>query len=241
MQFERHSLEIKRYDELTLAGWVARQAMSRPTAEATMIGRSPKARVYGVLWERAQRLAAGLARLGIGAGDRIALVTGGELEHADAMVACSLLGAVFVSLDTEASPIEAIAAGGCKAAIVADYALAPLLDAREHLGSLKWVIGLSTKEGKSTPAQLQAKGVRPYAEMLAADSSARAFAGSDADGVMELVFRAGDAVTVITQREYVESVIAACGGRQLSTTPQSIQDKEDEPQSRDDRTSRIDR
>ena len=66
-------------------------------------------------------------------------------------------------------------------------------------------------------------------------------AGSDADGVMELVFRAGDAVTVITQREYVESVIAACGGRQLSTTPQSIQDKEDEPQSRDDRTSRIDR
>jgi len=208
MQVERHSSEICGYDELTLAGWVARQASRAPTAEATLFARRSKARTYGALWERARRLATGLARLGISGGDCIALVISSEQDHADAMVACSLLGAVFVTLHHDDPMAEAMAACHCKAAMVADYALTPIIAAREHVESLKWVIGLPTKKGKSSPAQLQARGVRPYAEVLAADP-ARAFAGSEADSAMELVFRAGEAVTLVTHREYYESTIAA--------------------------------
>src|SRR5262245_31053251 len=157
------------YHELTLAGQVARRADDAPDVLATLTRRG--VRTYRQLWDKAQRLAAGLARLGVARGDRIALVTGNEMEHIDAMVACSLLGAVFVSMKSDDLLAQALAACGCKGIIAADYALGRIADARERVDSLKWVIGISTERGGSTPAQLQARGVRPYAEIAAADAS----------------------------------------------------------------------
>jgi acyl-CoA synthetase (AMP-forming)/AMP-acid ligase II len=122
--------------------------------------------------DKAQRLAAGLSKLGIVAGDCIALVTADEIEQVDAMIACSLLGAVFVSLDPRASTdelAEELAGFACTGVIAADYALAPIVALREHIETLRWVVGISTAHGKSTPAQLQARGVRPYAELAATD------------------------------------------------------------------------
>jgi acyl-coenzyme A synthetase/AMP-(fatty) acid ligase len=141
---------MNEYSELTSAGPVAREGNR----------------------DKAQRLAAGLSKLGIVAGDRIALVTAGEIEHVDAMIACSLLGAVFVSVDPRASTdelAEELAGFACKGVIAADYALAPIVAVRERIDTLRWVVGISTARGKSTPAQLQARGVRPYAELAATD------------------------------------------------------------------------
>ena len=89
------------------------------------------------------------------------------------MIACSLLGAAFVSLDPCAGTdeiAEELAAFACKGVIAADYALAPIVAVRERIDTLRWVVGISTVRGKSTPAQLQARGVRPYAELAATDA-----------------------------------------------------------------------
>ena len=161
--------------ELTLAGLVAREASRTPEAPAFLVagaaGREPRS--YGLLWDKAQRLAAGLSKLGVVAGDRIALMTAGEIEHADAIVACSLLGAEFVSLNPHAEADELahdLSAFACKGVISPDYALSPICALREEIETLRWVVGISTERGKSTPAQLQARGVRPYAELAATDA-----------------------------------------------------------------------
>src|SRR5215471_6816038 len=100
---------MSEYHELTLAGVVARRATDAPEAPATFTGSVRNTRPYGLLGNKARRLAAGLARLGIDAGDRIALLMGDEVERVDAMVACSLLGAVFVPLDADDSLAPALA------------------------------------------------------------------------------------------------------------------------------------
>ena len=101
---------MNEFSELTLAGLVAREASRVPEAPAIPIAGAAgrHARSYGLLWDKAQRLAAGLSKLDIVAGDRIALVMDGEIEHADAMVACSLLGALFVSVDPRAGTDELV-------------------------------------------------------------------------------------------------------------------------------------
>lgn len=205
MQNERHFPDNERYDEVTLAGLVARAAARAPARVARLNGGPRRGRTYGALWEKSQRLAAGLAALGFGAGDRMALVACGEPEHTEAMVACSLLGAVFVTLDADDALVEALTACHCTAAMVADYALEPITEARDQLESLKWVVGVSTRKGKATPAQLQARGVRPYAELLVPDLASFAFAGSQPDATMHLVFRSKRTPAVVTHREYFES------------------------------------
>jgi carnitine-CoA ligase len=165
---------MNEHSQLTLAGLVAREASRAPEAPASLIAGT--ARSHALLWDKAQRLAAGLSKLGIVAGDRIALVMAGEIEHADAMVACSLLGAVFVSLDPRTGADELarkLTTCACKGVIAADYALAPIVAVREQVTGLRWIVGISTARGKSTPAQFQARGVRPYAELAAAEPSTR--------------------------------------------------------------------
>ncbi len=205
------------YHELTLAGWVARKAGQEPDAPARLTRR--KARTYGQLWDKAGRLAAGLLKLGIGRSDRIALVLGDEVEHADTIVACSLLGAVFVSLKYDNSLARALAVCGCKGIIAADYALAPIAEARNGVESLRWVIGISTTKGRSTAAQLQARGVRPYAEIAATDPPTRAFAGSLPDDPMQLVFRADKPMMVITHRHYFRTIDRSDTGRAFANQP----------------------
>ena len=205
------------YHELTLAGWVARKAGQEPDAPAKLTRR--KARTYGQLWDKAGRLAAGLLKLGIGQSDRIALVLVDEVEHADTIVACSLLGAVFVSLKYDNLLTQALAACGCKAIIAADYTLAPIAEARTGVESLRWVIGVSTTKGRSTAAQLQARGVRPYAEIAATDPPTRAFAGSLPDDPMQLVFRADKPMMVITHRHHFRTIDRSDAGRAFANQP----------------------
>src|SRR4029434_8277136 len=80
----------------------ARSARTTPDALAITIG-SGKARTFSLLWEKSRHLAGGLAALGVVKGDRIALVLHGQVEHADAMVAWSLLGAGVVCVRARGS------------------------------------------------------------------------------------------------------------------------------------------
>ena len=98
-------------------------------------------------------------------------------------------------------------------------ARAPIAEARNSVESLRWVIGISTTKGRSTAAQLQARGVRPYAEIAATDPPTRAFAGSLPDDPMQLAFRADKPMMVITHRHYFRTIDRSDTGRIFANQP----------------------
>lgn len=76
----------------------AETAASRPDAEALVCG--PVRLTYAALAAAVEAHAAGLAGLGIGAGDRIALLLGNRVEFVVALLAALRLGAIAVPLGT---------------------------------------------------------------------------------------------------------------------------------------------
>jgi acyl-CoA synthetase (AMP-forming)/AMP-acid ligase II len=132
---------------------------------------------YAELDRCAQRVAAGLARDGLRAGDRIALLCANEPEFVFALLAVFRLGAIAVPINVrEQRPELAYVLNQCKArALVFDADLAeriPAPDALPHL-ALRYAVG-------------DAPGVRPFAQLVesAAQAPAPAAAGEDETAVI---------------------------------------------------------
>jgi acyl-CoA synthetase (AMP-forming)/AMP-acid ligase II len=211
---------MTKYSERTLARIIAAKAESEPDSAAPPIVGAPAGseRTYGQLWGKGQCLAAGLTKLGVAAGDRIALLLADRPEAEDTYVACSLLGATVVPIDATVrgdALARVLAAGACRGAIAAEHALAAIGDVRERVPTLRWVLGVATGDGRRTPAQFQASGVRPYAEVAAADPAQCRFAGSQPDDAMQIVYAidaSGAAVgSVTTHRRHCETMALAPG------------------------------
>jgi fatty-acyl-CoA synthase len=83
--------------------------------------------------QRARRLASGLAKLGIGDGDRVATLLWNQTEHLELYFAVPLMGAVIHTLNPRLSPedLSFIAADAGDRAIVVDESLLHVLDALE--------------------------------------------------------------------------------------------------------------
>jgi crotonobetaine/carnitine-CoA ligase len=82
-------------------------------------------RTYRQLWDNGQRLAAWLRDQGMRAGDAFAIVMQNHPEFVDLMVASSILGTIFVPIDSRTRGDKLkymLDFGECKGAIVADYA-----------------------------------------------------------------------------------------------------------------------
>ncbi len=92
---------------------------------------------YGEVDRLANQLANGLAELGIGSGDRIAIIGENSLEHLLTFLAAGKIGAVTVSLNYRLAPAELayiINDAQARVLLVLDDALLPTLDAmRESL------------------------------------------------------------------------------------------------------------
>jgi len=91
-------------------------------------------------------------------------------EFVEAMVAAGATGTAFVPIDPRTKGYKLaymLKAANCSGVIAADYALPNLAEIRDQLPQLKWVVGLSTDEGKTISAQLTAHGVTPYAQLFA--------------------------------------------------------------------------
>jgi crotonobetaine/carnitine-CoA ligase len=96
-------------------------------------------RSYQQLWDNGQRLAAWLLDQGMHQGDTFALVMQNHAEFVDFMVASSILGTVFVPIDSRTRGDKLkymLEFAGCKGAVVGDNALAEVesvwSDAGEH-------------------------------------------------------------------------------------------------------------
>jgi carnitine-CoA ligase len=210
------------YSELTLAGIVAAKAESEPDSVVPGIvgagGSLGGARTYRQLWDKGQRLAAGLLRLGVAPGDRVALLVAERAECVDTYVACSLLGATVVPIDAGSrgdALAQVLAASTCRGAIAADDALPAIGDVRDGVPTLRWVLGVATGDRGSTPAQFQAHGARPYAEVAAADPAQCRFPGSQPDDAMRIDFVTGPGGlaegSVTTHRRHCDTMLATPG------------------------------
>ncbi|HKB23682.1 MAG TPA: AMP-binding protein, partial [Methylomirabilota bacterium] len=77
---------------MTLAGLLERAALRRPGAEAVVDG--DQRLTYAALAERCAAVARGLARLGVGKGDRVLIALKNRLEHVVVYWALQTLGGV---------------------------------------------------------------------------------------------------------------------------------------------------
>jgi carnitine-CoA ligase len=207
---------VATFDPLTLAGIVARWAAEKPdfvvlTVEGAGV-REDETRTYAELWDKGRALAAGLRALGLEPGDMVGTLLANHAEFVDLMVASSLLGVAIVPIDPRTRGdklVYMLASVGCKGVIAGDYALPGMLDVREQVAGLHWVVGLPTDEGKATSAQLQALGVRPYGEVAGTDFRGIEFPGANPDSPMELIYTSGTTGDpkgiVMTHRRYCET------------------------------------
>lgn len=99
---------------------------------------------YAATWERMQRVAAGLASLGVGPGDRVGLLLWNDLRHFECYFAVPLTGATMVQLNLRLAPQDLAYVIGHSGArtIVVDATLLPLAEALgPHLPEdTRWIV-----------------------------------------------------------------------------------------------------
>ena len=143
------------------------------------------------LRERVDALAGGLARLGVGHGDTVALMLTNRPEFHLADLAAVTLGAAPFSIYLTSSPEQieyVIADAQARVAIVEHAFLGRLLEARQHLPVLKHVIVLDPEEGESNYGLLtleEVEGSNPGFDVDAA------LAAVTPDDVATLIYTSG--------------------------------------------------
>lgn len=85
--------------------WVTVQARFTPQADF-LVAADGRTRTYAEGEERITRLARALRQLGIGRGDRVALLAVDSPEYVEVLLACMKLGATYVALNFRLAPAE---------------------------------------------------------------------------------------------------------------------------------------
>ncbi len=159
-------------NEMILADLIALRAESQPDLDVltfehlSLDGRDTpdQVRTYADLAENANRMAAGLLGLGIGAGDRFGIMMRNHPEFVEAMIAASTLGAVFVPIDPRTRGDRLaflLSASGCSGLLTTDDLLEEVDRVRPAVPGLGWVRSQGLDGDASSPSV-------PWAEPLAA-------------------------------------------------------------------------
>ncbi len=148
-------------EQAILANLVAARAKQRPDAELlTFVHIGPdgellqEARTYADLWRNGSQLAGALRSVGMGEGDKFALVMQNHPEFVDVMVASSICGTVFVPVDPRTRGDKLaymLNFPDCRGAVVADYALESILAVLDRAPQLEWLWVLSTGDSAELP------------------------------------------------------------------------------------------
>lgn len=141
---------------LILADFFLGKAESKPDlAVLTFEGageRADEVRSYSDIWINAQKLAHAMQAQGMGHGDTFAIMLRNHPEFIEAMVAASILGAVFVPIDPRtrgAKLAYTLNNSESKGIICADYCVAALLEVRAQVPRLNWIL-LMDRTGEAT-------------------------------------------------------------------------------------------
>lgn len=171
-------------------------------------GLADEKRTYAQLWRRGCALAHVLVKKGVKAGDRFALVMQNHPEFVEAMVAASILGAVFVPIDPRTKG-EKLAYmldfAECSGAIVADYAWANIAEILPRLGRLKWIATLGAPA--NAPGDANVFGLKGALDRSSSDDME--IVSNDPDATMQLLYTSGTTgdpkAIVATHRRFAEA------------------------------------
>ena len=153
---------------------------------------SEQVRSYKDLWENGCRIAAALEVVGMGSGDRFALLMQNHPEFVEAMVASSIEGTELVPIDprTQGEKLTyMLEFAECKGVIVADYALTALSRVLDDLPQLRWIWVLDT--GLQVERPNYRMPLLELSDILAAPYQQRDVRVSDANATMQLLYTSG--------------------------------------------------
>jgi crotonobetaine/carnitine-CoA ligase len=125
-------------------------------------------RTFADLERNANRVAMGLLEAGIAVGDRVAIMMRNHPEFVEGMIACSILGALFVTIDPRTRGEKLaymLRSSGCSSALCSDVCLAELMAVRDQVPELRRLFVVET--GAEAPPISSCDGARPLAELLA--------------------------------------------------------------------------
>ncbi|HVZ10407.1 long-chain-fatty-acid--CoA ligase [Rhodopila sp.] len=153
--------------------------------------------------ERIRRLAAGLAALGIGKGDRVAILALNSDRYFEAMFAIPALGAIIVPVNTRLAPpeIDYILKDSGARMLMLDTGFVPMLDKLTELAAVRDIVHLD--------ADAPGGGLRGFESLLAADAPLpEAAANDDVAGIFYTGGTTGRSKGVmLTHRNLVSNAI----------------------------------
>jgi fatty-acyl-CoA synthase len=156
----------------TLAALLAERALAHPDAPALIDRDRPVG--YAALDEAARRLAAGLAAVGIGRGDRVAVWLPNLPAWLACFFACARLGAIAVSVNTRFRSSEVadiVGRSGCTALVFwpgfRKIDFGGILEACDRAALARLAHVIAYTETERVPAQVIGRPVTPYESLLA--------------------------------------------------------------------------
>jgi long-chain acyl-CoA synthetase len=214
-------------DASTLTEALWRTAAAHPEIVAVRTPDDSVSLTWSELLERVQAAAGGLAKLGVGHGDTVALMLGNRPEFHIVDLAAASLGATPFSIYLTYPPeqIEYLCAdAGCRVAIVEQEYLAAMLAVRERLPALEHVIVVDGDPAPDTIPLAELERSNPGFDAAAAASRVRP------EDIVTLIYTSGTTGhpkgvqlthhAVMFSARTVEAVIAfAPGSRVISWLP----------------------
>ena len=175
-------------DAPTLTEALRRTAANHPDIVAVRTPDDSVSLTWAELLERVDALAGGLAKLGVGAGDCVAIMLGNRPEFHIADLAAVTVGATPFSIYTTypAEQIEYLVTdSGAKLAVVEQAFLPVVLEARKNLPALEHVIVVDGEAPDGTVALADVEGSNPDFDAVAAAASV------GPDDVLTLIYTSG--------------------------------------------------
>jgi len=132
-----------------LADFFLGRAESKPDFEiltfTTSDSREDEIRSYGQIWENSQKLSATLRDRGLASLDSFAIMLRNHPEFIEGMAAASTLGAAFVPIDPRTKGLKlafTLNNSESKGIICADYCIEQLMEVKDRVPGLEWIIVL---------------------------------------------------------------------------------------------------
>ncbi len=139
-------------------------------------GRAPdEVRTYAELEDHANRIAAYLIGLGMDRGDSFALMMRNHPEFIETMIAASRTACVQVPIDprTKGDKLAyTLDNARCRGVVCADYCLEQIVEVRDRLPRLEWIVVLDSGEEEGAPQSSDVRGAVSMAEILAKEAPA---------------------------------------------------------------------
>jgi len=147
-------------------------------------------RGYRQLWRNGQALARALQACGMRQGERLALMMQNHPEYVEAMVACAILGLVFVPIDARSMGsklIHMLNSVQCRGVLAGAYCASQLADVSEHIPGVRFIWFIDQPQARNPLRQ----DVARIAEQMDDTGNALDIAPGDLDAIMQLMFTSG--------------------------------------------------